>query len=204
MYFDVTIKHPFSMLVVGCSGSGKTVLVQKLLEHRHEMIEGAPNSIKWYYGAWQESFRNLNYTFIEGCPETPDEDSDCIMVIDDLMCEAQEQVSKIFTKFRHHSKVSCIFLCQNLFPRGPHSRTISLNSNYIVLMKNSRDKAQIHHLAVQMFPGRSKVLVNVFEDATRQPFSYLMLDFQQTTPDNLRMRTRIFPGEQMVVYQPRV
>lgn len=202
--YDLSIKHPFSMLIVGPSGSGKTMFVTKLLRNRAEMIDDAPKRVIWYYGAWQPLFDQLDYEFREGIPEVND-DSNYIMVVDDLMCEAQEQVSQVFTKYRHHSKISCIFLCQNLFPRGPYSRNISLNSNYIVLMKNSRDKAQINHLARQVYPGRSKILTQAFENATKDPFSYLFVDFAQTTPEELRLRTNIFPADgKITVYVPKL
>jgi hypothetical protein len=83
-------------------------------------------------------------------------------------------------------------------------RNISLNSNYIVLMKNSRDRAQVTHLARQMYPGKSGFLTAAYEDATKHAtYSYLLLDFKNTTPENLRVRSGIFPGEAMYVYNPK-
>jgi hypothetical protein len=203
MSVDVTIKHPFSMIVVGPSGSGKTVFVDRLLAERRRVICDAPASVIWYYGAYQESFRDLPYEFREGCPPPVPEESDVIIVVDDLMCEAQEEVSKMFTKFCHHQKISCIFLSQNLFLKGSQSRNISINANYIVLMKNTRDKAQISHLGRQIFPSSSKTLTNVYEDATKEPYSYLLLDFTPETDDRVRMRTKIFPGEITTAYVPK-
>jgi hypothetical protein len=71
-------------------------------------------------------------------------------------------------------------------------------------MKNTRDRAQIGHLGRQMFPNRSQTLVQAYEDATREPYGYLMLDFTHDVPDLLRMRTNIFPGETTTVYVPKV
>ena len=39
--------------------------------------------------------------------------------------------------------------------QGKSSRTINLNTNYIILFKNPRDKYQVYLLARQMFPGQS-------------------------------------------------
>jgi hypothetical protein len=93
---------------------------------------------------------------------------------------------------------------QNLFPKGSEMRNISLNSNYIVLMKNSRDRAQIRHLARQIYPGKSKFLIDAYEEATKEPYGYLLLDFRNTTPDKIRVRTGIFPGETMFAYSPTI
>ena len=43
----VILQHPFSMLLVGPTGSGKTSLLKKILENN--MIEPAPHYIIWYY-----------------------------------------------------------------------------------------------------------------------------------------------------------
>jgi GTPase SAR1 family protein len=43
--YDVSLKHPLSMLVVGPSGSGKTVLVSRLLANRQLMIENVPETL---------------------------------------------------------------------------------------------------------------------------------------------------------------
>ena len=77
---------------------------------------------------------------------------------------------------------------------------MSLNSNYIVLFKNPRDKAQVSFLARQVFPHKPKILQHAYNDATRLPHSYLLLDFQQATPENRRLKSEIFPGENQFIY----
>ena len=48
----------------------------------------------------------------------------------------------------------------------------------------------------------AKAVQEAFKDATSAPFSYLLLDFKQCTPDKLRLRTKVFPDETTVVYVP--
>jgi len=62
-------------------------------------------------------------------------------------------------------------------------------------MKNARDKLQITNLAKQFCPGNSTYVTQSFMDATKRPFSYLLIDFTQNAPDNLRLRSNIFPHE---------
>ena len=80
-------------------------------------------------------------------------------------------------KHVHHSNMSVIYVVQNLFNRAKNYRTMSLNSNCIVLFKNPRDKAQVF-LARQVFPHKPKILQQAYNDATHKPLSYLLLGFQ--------------------------
>lgn len=47
-----------------------------------------------------------------------------------------------------------------------------------------------------MYPGRASELVRVFMESTKQPYSYLMIDYTQQCPGYLRLRSNIFPEEQ--------
>ena len=60
-------------------------------------------------------------------------------------------------------------LTQNVFHRGKHSRTMSLNRNYLVLFKNPQDKLQMNILAHQIFPSQKAFFLESFEDATKDP-----------------------------------
>ena len=62
----------------------------------------------------------------------------------------------------------------NLFPKNKESRTISLNSQYIVVFKNPRDVSQTTTLAKQMYPGRVKFVQEAFADATSTPYGYIL------------------------------
>ena len=77
---------------------------------------------------------------------------------------------------------------------------MSLNAHYLVLFKNPRDVTQIATLARQMYVGRSKFLVEVFNKATTKPFGYLLIDLKADTPQDIRVRTNIFPDERNYVY----
>ena len=85
---------------------------------------------------------------------------------------------------------------QNLFHQGKGSRSISLNSHYLVLFKNPRDKLQVLTLAKQMYPGRTDFFLKQYEGAVRRPFGYLLIDLKTTTQDDCRLRTNVLPGEE--------
>ena len=83
-------------------------------------------------------------------------------------------------------------------------RTISLNAHYMILFKNPRDGSQITHLSKQMYPSRSKYMMEAYRDATSPPYGYLFIDLKPDTPEDMRLRSNIFPGEHTIVYVPRV
>ena len=82
-----------------------------------------------------------------------------------------------------HLNLSVIFVSQNLFQMAKKCRTISLTSTYIVVFKNPRDQTQIRHLACQMFPSKPKFLQAAYEEETKDPYQYLVLDFHPNSPD---------------------
>ena len=63
------------------------------------------------------------------------------MILDVLLNDVySKQVCDLFTKGSHQRNISVILLTQNLFHQGRYCRDISLNSKYLVLLKNVRDK----------------------------------------------------------------
>jgi hypothetical protein len=177
-----------------------------LLRHSETIIEPPPERVLWCYGAYQETFAKIqNVEFHEGLPEltTFDGKKRTLLILDDLMHETDDRVTKIFTKISHHANTSVIYLTQNLFYGGKQNRTITLNAHYMVLFKNPRDATQITYLARQMYPGKSAFMAEAFKDATEKPFSYLMIDLKPDTEDNHRVRANIFPDETNYVYTPK-
>ena len=96
-------------------------------------------------------------------------------------------------------------LVQNLFHKNKESRTISLSSQYIVVFKNPRDASQMSHLARQMYPGRVEFVQEAFKEGTSVPYGYLLVDLKQDTPEDMRLRTTIFPDDGVqYMYLPKV
>jgi len=91
-----------------------------------------------------------------------------------------------------------------MFSAGKQTRTITLNAQYLVLLKNVRDKAQITHLSRQMYPSKSKHMIESYIDATSEPYSYLFVDLKPNTDDRHRLKASIFPDDrQNFVYVPK-
>lgn len=210
------LKHPFTCYVAGPTGSGKTMLIRDILRHNHVTL--TPNfeilNVLWLHGQWQDIYKepigsNVITTYIEGLP-TEDaimEIKPNVIVFDDLLTELANsgELANFFTKKSHHLNISVFFLTQNLFPRSPIMRTVSLNSHYIILLKNPRDQLQIMSLARQIYPSSAKFLLDAYKDATSRPFGYLLVDLKPDTDDRYRLRTNILrkAGRDLIIYAPK-
>ncbi len=218
-WWEVSSLTPFeprsSICVVGPTGVGKTRWVVRLLKSLDGMYaRDPPKKILYCYGSFQPLFDDLErdiprFTLHQGLPNGAEIDEFAdgehgLVVLDDLMQQVVENpdVELLFTRGCHHRNISVIFVSQNLYSRGKSARTIALNTWYLVLFKNVRDTSQISTLGRQMFPGKSRILVEAYQDATKKSFGYLVVDMSPYGEDKYRLRTRIFRGEDPVVYVP--
>lgn len=183
-----------SMCVVGPTQCGKTHFVLKLLDMRHELFRKKFSKVLWCYGIHNnellQQIRRKGYETHYGLPNVTDIARNSICILDDLLSEsdASTDVTKMFTKAAHHLPCFIIFISQTLFPPGKDSRTRSLNTHYFTIFKNPRDQRQFNTLAQQVAPNRSKVLIELYEEATRSPHGYIFIDFTQECPDKYRYR----------------
>ena len=210
MAVSIHLKHPFTMLVAGPTGSGKTQFVRNMINNASRISDLPPVNITYFYGEYQNMFNSMpDVKFVDGLQQEQVEaigggDPEWI-VIDDLMLEASNQsfISNLFTRGSHHRNISVILIAQNFFMRGKESRNISLNAQYVVCFKNPRDKSIATNIGRQMFPTKARKFQRIYEDATQTPFTYLLIDLKPDTQENVRLLTNIFNenGESMVAYQ---
>ena len=160
---------PSSILVVGPSGSGKTFFTEKLILNNSELFEIPPKSIHYCYGAWQDGFKTMKKNgikFHEGIPDTEDLSEwfpeGGLLIMDDLMDEGSgdKRVLDLFTKHSHHQNITVIYLCQDMFPTGKFSKSISRNAHYIIAFKNPRDQLGVRNLFLQAFPNTLWVFID--------------------------------------------
>ena len=102
--FDTRFKHPFSMIVAGSSGSGKTVFTKQVLRSADVEFE----KMFWFYSEWQEGYRDCtDVTFVSGMPSSLDSYLEStagpkLVVFDDMMtqCANSEMIAQAFTQKR--------------------------------------------------------------------------------------------------------
>lgn len=202
-----------SIMVCGATSSGKTRWTYRFLQN-NDMFETDPEHIMYCYAVWQPLFDEMeklpNFTLNQGLPQNIDEwnpqAKHRLIIIDDLMDKVVDSLdmSLLFTQGCHHKNISVIFITQNLYLKGKHSRTISLNTQYIVLFRSLRDVSQISVLGKQLFPGKAKLLTQVYEDVMKQPYAYLIIDNSPHGDPRYRLRTHIFEDENPTIYVPKV
>jgi hypothetical protein len=128
-----------------------------------------------------------------------------LVVLDDLMLTAGKAsiLDLLFTVGSHNWGASIVISTQHLFHRD--LRSARNNSHYLVLMKNPAGALQIRNLAAQLFPaGRSAYFLEAHADATRENYSYLLVDMHPKTEECMRLKSHIYPDEGWtVVYAPK-
>ncbi|KAL3073365.1 hypothetical protein niasHT_031506 [Heterodera trifolii] len=198
-------KHPFTMCVSGCTGSGKTKWVLRMLTNLDTLVGPAHISgVLYCYGEVNEDVLRLQQLetesgeeeenmggqprrrWVRPCHALPDEEAvkraakacggRLLLVLDDLM---------------------------HLFTR--ELRIARNNAHYLVLLRNPAGALQVRSLGIQLFPGPGALhhFLEAYDDATADPFGYLLIDMHPTTRPLMRLKTHIYPGQLTVVYAPR-
>ena len=204
----LSLIHPATFLVSGATGSGKTILVFRLIDAvlGGELFEPPIKRIWYCYSEWQPKFDE--YTDQTSAATTMDTSRVCrqrrtpsstglnpVSSSSTISCRPPTVSWPTYSPNSHHRDLSVMYLCQNLFDRNPHHRTISLNSHYVLLLKNPRDVQPVAALARQVFADDWRHAVEAYRHATRQPFGYILFDLHPRTPDHLRLRTDILPED---------
>ena len=203
-------------ILSGQSGSGKTRFILRILQNIDKIFgEHPPLKIRYYYGIWQDNYDQMkreieNISFQQGLPSEEelmnftDPKTHTMIIIDDLMDEAcnSQVVELIFTRISHHRFCSCFYIVQNAFVQGKKQMTINLNTKYVEVFRSPRSLLQLTYLNNQIFPNNPGLLINSYKDIMNQePFGYILIDLTAQCPDDLRIRTKIFPSERTIVYK---
>ena len=215
--FDVRFFLPSNMLAVGPTSSGKTSWLKRLVENRQIMFAEVPKYMILFYKEWQKAYEDMEQRMNQdqnenrffkfaSIPSTVEEMKDILemlpkkapklVVFDDYLDEVGSVLKHFFTVLTHHYYCFTIFLCQNLFNAKNELRTLSINTQYMVLFNNPRDQSSISQLSKQVFPGKNFLLNEAYHLATNnRPYGYLLLDFHQRQNNLVRLRSHIFPHE---------
>ena len=196
--YDARFEHPVTFYIAGASGSGKTVFLKNLIQNIDFLFKNKIERIVWIYSVSQPCFGDpalKRVEFVKGFEPRVYERNEkpTLIILDDMLSSLGncQELASYFTTNRHRN-LSVAFTSQNLFAKSPVYRTVSLNANIIVLMKMIRDKKQISTFVGQMFPYKKKFAMAAIEQATENPYAYCIIDTRPSTPENLRLRGKIF------------
>ena len=218
--FDLRFQIPSNMMLVGPTSSGKTTWLKNLVKYKDSLFATAPKSMLLFYKEHQKVYDEMEKLMNEGKnggnlpvfkkyknPPKSIEDlkeifstfskkTPKIVVFDDYLDEIGPPLKHLFTVLTHHYNCFTILLSQTLFEKKNDLRTLSINTQYMVLFNNPRDRMSISQLAKQVFPGKVELLNEAYRKATKErEYGYLLLDFHQRQDDRVRLRSNIFPQE---------
>ena len=203
---------PCNVLISGASNSGKSEWVFRLIQNASTMIYPNVDLIYYCYKEFSERFNDIKgVSFFEGFDESIIskenlQSRSVLLILDDLLGDLDSKLlSDLFLVYSHHRKIMPCVITHSLFYPGLKCRKLIMDSTtYNIIMKNNRDKASVRCFASQVFPGQTKWFMEAYNYATKDSYSYLLVDSKNTQADELRLRTRVFPGEDQICFIPNI
>ncbi len=209
---DFRLQNPFSLLMVGKSGVGKSVKCFQILKAAPLLYSDKPGPIYYFYQSYQDLFEEnkaLVTKYFEGCPSLDflekliSKTKNCTVVLDDLGFYYQPELQNLFTVLKHHKFCNVIVLHHQIFNPNPIYNVILKNTNYMIYWRNLVDSLEINTLMRRMEPVKFKKLLAAFEHSASFDRGYLFFDFNSSTDKSCRYRSNVFfeDSHPMRVYQ---
>ena len=182
-------------------------MAKKLIINRNSLISSHPSHVLYAYGELNQTVLEHQNNGIEIWNGVPSAEKiknlskPSLLVLDDLMFDVDDNyLNHLFTRGSHNWNCSVILVCQTLY--GRNIRTARSNAHYLVVMKNNNLKQNISTVGHQMFPKQQNFFMDAYNDATKKPYSYLVIDSHPSSEEDERLFTNIFPGETLIKYSP--
>ena len=195
---------PSNVLLCGPSGCGKSKFIEKILQTPC-MWNGSIDNLYYCYGIYTDNVRRIVETYpaatvIEHIPRNLDQPHEIfnrnernVIIFDDLGSETQS--SSTFTNFMsrgsHHSNVCMLSLEHHLFSDEKERKKQTNHWHCIILFRNKRSVHQIGTLARQTSIANPQLVQWAYRDATSKPYGYLVMDFRNDTPEEMRLLTNV-------------
>ncbi len=221
--FDPRLKMPFTCLINGPSKSGKTHLVDYILQNQQDCTTGETfkfimvcyQNFQPLYEKWG-SLASQAVIFHRGIPLDFEKqwlqlfsvERNNLLVLDDVdVPNSREQqaigglLARLFTVYSHHRNMSIIYATHHLFLQNKQSVVLYRNADYLILLASPRDSSAVRTLGYQCNPGNSQFLLSAYKMATEKPHSFLLCDWTSTTPDLYRYRETFVKRFPLVCYR---
>ena len=204
---DIRLKENFKLFISGPSRCGKTFFVSELLENIDTITKEPPETIIYVYKVWQSKFdemKNVVHIFMEDNENVIQNIKDVaqgqgiFVIFDDLInSKSLVDIATLFTVDGRHMNMSMAFLSQRMFVNNEYFRQISQNCDYFCIFKNPRNSSEIRTLAQQITPG-SLDLIEIYKEATKSPFSYLIINLTQECVPDVKYLSHLFNDDHSV------
>ena len=205
--YDIRLKENFKLFLSGPSRCGKTFFVADLLQNLSTVTKDPPSFIIYVYKVWQWKFdemKHLVHVFMQDDENVVEKIKEyatgqSILVVFDDMINSKflNTLAPLFTVDGRHMNMSLVFLTQRMFVNDEYFRQISQNSDYFIIFKNPQNSSEIRTLAQQITPG-SLHLINIYIEATKDPFSYLFINLTQECEPEVKYLSQIFTKDNSV------
>lgn len=207
--FDIRFCKNFKLFACGPSRCGKTCFIIDIIQNLNSIAVAPPTQVIYVYKVWQQKFDEIEESglvthfvkdqedIVEIVKEKGKGES-ILIIFDDLINSPNlPEISNLFVVDGRHSNFSLIFLSQRMFVNNESFRQISNNCDYLVIFKNPRNSSEVRVLAQQITPG-SLELINIYNKATKDPFSYLLINLTQECQDHVKYTSHLFDYDHFV------
>jgi len=188
-------QHPFRLLVIGPSGSGKSNLVTNLIVKdlhfdqlyifARDLSEDKYEYLKAFFADLESKLKQkLNrkditlahfHSDLKNIPDIDkfDVNKQTLMVFDDLVLEKdQEKIKEIFLRGRKKN-ISTIYISQSFF-KVP--KMIRLNSNYVILFDVGSKREMQAIASTFAYRISFPLFQRLYKFIIQQPFGYMVID----------------------------
>ena len=206
---DIRFKENFKIFVCGPSRCGKTVFIKDLLQNIPSITKQNISKVIYVYKVWQHIFEDMKLQGLVHFFLREEENivekikklsfgEYSLVIFDDLInSKILEEISNLFVVDGRHSNYSMIFTSQRMFVNNEYFRQISNNCDYIVVFKNPRNYSEIRTLAQQLTPI-SLDLLEIYTKATKDPFTYLLINLTQECNEDVKFLSHLFDYDHYV------
>ena len=206
--------HPYTILIIGGSGSGKTNLLLNLIENQPDidkiyLYAKDPYESKYQYlinkreDVGINHFNNLKafteysndmhdvYKNIDEC--NPDKENKILIVFDDMIADMihnkklNSVVTELFIRGRKLN-ISLVFITQSYF-KVP--KDVRLNTSHFFIAKIP-NKKELQQIAINRSSDiNTKDFANIYRKCTAEPYSFFVNDTTLGSDNPLRFRKNL-------------
>ena len=188
-----------NIMVIGATSSGKTTTVLKIIKQR--LIEPWPQKIFYLYGAkqdfmdiWNKDKSNPTIEFVCGLQLEVLEKftGPKLLIIDDLCLSQNKDLTNHFIRGSHHMQTTTIYISHSIFLNDDNYRMMSNNCQYMLIMRNKRNLAQLTRLARQILGSDYLRILEAYDYNKNNQFGFVLLSFHPKVPEELLVLSDFF------------
>ena len=186
---DCKLQKPFRLMISGGSGTGKSTILQKLVDESH--FSSPFDKIIYCYPDYLDEPPMTFDQIVENKPGICDLHyfstlpQNSLIIYDDLMneCGRSDTFMKLFSVIARKRNLSVIFIVQNIYDGNKQFRNIRLNATGFMLFNFYADK-DVNKRMLRDLNVQSHVPKHLMDQIYSRPFSYIYVDIHPERKSN--------------------